>query len=334
MKKDMKKEKTKQKTNEKQEMDNKKDDSYVEAYIPDWKKLAELLEIAKGPDRTMAQFAYDCGKSPATFSRIVHAKNEKKLADKMIATIADHSADPVRANYDTFMRANGKIPREEVSEIKEKQGLDKQNEKKDRPSVLETMRKIKWDVRGIIVSELFSRDYMVGFSHNPYAVGLFPKSKYGLSINSSFSAKIDAQDINLWNFIVVIQENYVKLDKKTIEKMKERGSSAYLRGIMFHNAMLFLRDAWEPETLEGIRNSIVFTEEEYYDAFREKVFGLEFNTDISIILVDLDGKKVVKEEMLPRKDKKVLKSLFDKEVKTDSSDDDGDFGIVSDEENF
>ena len=317
-----------------EKIENKKDDRYIEAYIPDWKKLAELLEIAKGPNRTMAQFAYECGKSPATFSRIVHAKNEKKLADKMIAAIADHSADPVRANYDSFMRANGKIPKEEKIEKEDLQELDKKGEEKKKPSIVENMRKIKWDVREIIVSELFSREYLVSFSHDLRIAGLFPKSQYGLSINSSFSSKIDVPDIDIWNFVVMTQETYAKLDKETIEKMKERGSSAYLRHIMFHNSMLFRRDAWEPETLEGIRNSLVFTEEDYYDAFREKIMEIEVNTDISIILVDLESKKVVKEEMLPRKDKKVMTSLFEKEVKTDSSNDDGDFGIVSDEEDY
>ena len=38
----------------------KNDPDYKAAYAPDAGRLSELLDIAKGPDRTMAEFVKDC----------------------------------------------------------------------------------------------------------------------------------------------------------------------------------------------------------------------------------------------------------------------------------
>lgn len=40
------------------------DKKYVSISVPDWNMMAELVEKAKGKDRTMGKYAEDCGFSP------------------------------------------------------------------------------------------------------------------------------------------------------------------------------------------------------------------------------------------------------------------------------
>ena len=53
---------------------------YVQVRTPDKIDIAHLVNIAKGPDRTMAQFADECQISASTLSRIVNGKTTKPLA--------------------------------------------------------------------------------------------------------------------------------------------------------------------------------------------------------------------------------------------------------------
>ena len=40
---------------------------WVQQYLPDFDELSQLINTAKGAERTMSQFAEECGVSPATF---------------------------------------------------------------------------------------------------------------------------------------------------------------------------------------------------------------------------------------------------------------------------
>ena len=73
---------------------------------------------------------------------------------------------------------------------------------------------------------------------------------------------------------------------------------------------VFLRDVWEPEAFESSLYSIVFLNEDLYDAFFNELNGLKFNSSFSLILLDLDKQKVVEERFLPRRDGIRIKSLF------------------------
>ena len=66
---------------------------YEQLYTPDNAALADCLNEAKGPKRTMAQFALDTGISPATLSRILNMNFKKPLSKELIIRIFEHRAN-------------------------------------------------------------------------------------------------------------------------------------------------------------------------------------------------------------------------------------------------
>ena len=49
-------------------------EEYTRVKPVDKERMSKYLEAAKGPGRTMKQFAEECGVNPSTFSRIVNKK--------------------------------------------------------------------------------------------------------------------------------------------------------------------------------------------------------------------------------------------------------------------
>ena len=81
---------------------------YQQLRTPDYAALANCVNRAKGPNRTMAQFAEDTGVSASTLSRIVNMNIKKPLSVDLIIKIFEKRA----AQEDEFLlesmaRANG-----------------------------------------------------------------------------------------------------------------------------------------------------------------------------------------------------------------------------------
>lgn len=77
-----------------------------------------------------------------------------------------------------------------------------------------------------------------------------------------------------------------------------------VREIIKDLSLIFLRDMWEPETLKDVKNSFVFTEEKYYEAFCDVMKKVKVNSYMSVILIDIAKQKVLEEKMIPRYDQK------------------------------
>ena len=84
--------------------------TYVQTYVPDKDRLADLLVRARGRDRFMADFARECGCSPASFTRITKKLITRPLNDALIEEIAKNAAPDSGVDLDMLMRANGKLP--------------------------------------------------------------------------------------------------------------------------------------------------------------------------------------------------------------------------------
>ncbi len=83
------------------------------------------------------------------------------------------------------------------------------------------------------------------------------------------------------------------------------------RNFLNEHSSVFLADAWEPESLEGIKICWVFASEEYYKAFRKLIGDVKLNSAMSTILVDGECSKVIKEEWLNCPQNGNQQSLFD-----------------------
>lgn len=294
----------------------KNDPDYKAAYAPDASMLSELLEIAKGPDRTMAEFVKVCkGKknlpsvSEPTFSRIRRQAVNRPVSDDLLRIIAEHSANPEEANYKTLMRANGKVPVEEYQETLVR--LDNRNTYK-----LE--QEIKENIKMIILNALFEEGHSVMVYPSLRMNNLMPKTEIGGAIGSDFALHVQGFDPKYWNFILADITFYKVYSPSYIREIHDRifqnnVKSSYSKDgaqeksrntfdadeFLRQNFEFFLRDAWEAENFgKDYKNTFVFADEGPFKAVETMLIKAKINTWVSLLLVDIEKKKVVKESII------------------------------------
>lgn len=74
---------------------------------PDKDLLAEYVVRAKGPERSMRQFAEEIGVNASTLSRIVNKKTAGANSDSLIADIAAHADKNCGITFEMLMHAHG-----------------------------------------------------------------------------------------------------------------------------------------------------------------------------------------------------------------------------------
>ena len=251
---------------------------YVQAFVPDTEDLAVLVSAAKGPNRSMAEFSRVCKvKGPSTFSRIVNELIDKPLSDELLIAIAQNAADPNEVTLDMLMRANGKIPKDETSE-----GVPN-SELKNRKLYRSQSEKIKI-IKNILVQHYLDNGYSVMLHPDLALAEMIPASRYGLIIPSDFALHVKGLDPLFWNFTV----DFTNLHGVSM-KSSRTDISKLLSETMKRYSQLFLRDAWEPESLKDFKNTIIFTEEKAYEMFKILLKDIKCNTPISAMYVSDDS---------------------------------------------
>lgn len=250
-------------------------ENYEQVRVPNKEALAKFINKAKGDDRSMAEFSRACGeKGPSTFSRIVNGKIEKPVSTGLLVAIAKHAADPSEVTLDQLLRANGKIPKDEV--MKKDDSLD--------------LKAISLEYGIPRIRDMLIEYYLKqGKSVMIVPPKELPISKYALELPSDFIFRVQGIEPKYWNFIV--DEGYDlpgTIDPETMKKAMQRYSP------------LFLRDAWDPKSLNGkdIKNVIVFAGKFRFDSFVNFFRGVKVKTKITAMCVDLPRKCIVEEKKL------------------------------------
>ena len=83
------------------------DTNYIRVRETNHEKLSELVVRAKGPHKSLRQFAIELGSSPATIHRIVEMKNAMKCNDELIFKIAEHAEPNSGVTLDLLLNAQG-----------------------------------------------------------------------------------------------------------------------------------------------------------------------------------------------------------------------------------
>jgi hypothetical protein len=246
---------------------------YEQVHVPNKEELAELVKKAKGDDRSMAEFSRICGEQgPSTFSRIVNGKIEKPVSTGLLVAIAKHAADPSEVTLDQLLRANGKIPKDEVM-------------KKDEPLDLKAISLAYGipRIRDMLIDYYLKQGKSVTIEPPKN----LPTSKYALELPSDFIFQVRGSVPLYWNFMV--DEDFDLpggMDSEALKKAMQRYSP------------LFLRDAWDPKSLKDVRNIIVFAGKFRFDAFVNFFHGVKIKTKITAMCVDLPRKCIVEEKKL------------------------------------
>lgn len=272
---------------------------YIQVRVPDKAMLAMYILEAKGTGRTMVEFAECCGTlTPSSFSRIIHGNLSKPLTAEVVQSIVRNADPKAGLSYRDMMHANGMVPENEDEES---------GNGSERRIVTAKGKEIEIKVRNVIVGRLFEKGNMLlamekfGMGEldlTEGATGLkqIKKSRRKLGIPGRFTLRIQGTEPFYYNYEIIIPGPESSKTEDTL------WFSDY--------AEFFLRDMWEPDTLEDIMQNFVFTEKVYYDAFWEFLKDVKVKNYMAVILVDTDHGSIDEYKQIPRFDGKKIKSIY------------------------
>ncbi len=272
---------------------------YIQVRVPDKAMLAKYIREAKGTERNMAEFAKCCGTlTPSSFSRIIHGNLSKPLTAEVIQSIVRNADKKTNLSYRDMMYANGMIPENEEGESEGG---------RERRILSESRKEVETGVRNTIVGRLFAQGNMllvmekmvwseINTSDGPAGLKKVKESERKLGIPGKFTLRIHGMEPFYYNYEIFIPD----------PDLKETGNVLRYR----EYAYFFLRDMWEPDTLQDIMQNFVFTEKAYFDAFLEFLKGVKVNNYMAVILVDTEKDGIEEYWQIPRTDGKKIKSIY------------------------
>lgn len=262
-------------------IDIEKYKDYVQSESPNKSRISAIVNNIKG-NRTAAVYASDIGLNAARISRIINGVYSNALDFDTLVKLADGDEN----NLERLLYANGTLSPKDLEEKNLRSGLlERRIERQKREDT----------INAIIVTEILSRG--LGVERNFVEHSFNADSSVLTRILSDFEYKVtDKTDLLInWKFEIC---DFTGLRS---EQDEERFVRLDLRRFFAQRYTIFLADAWEPETLEGCKFSFVFTNELIMTAFEKQIRSEKLNNSFSLILIDMDQSKVVKEVVLSGK---------------------------------
>lgn len=258
---------------------------YRRVTSPDKDLLAELVISAKGPRRSMRQFAKDCNVNPSTMSRVINKKTQGANSDDLIAAIADHADPDSGVTFEMLMKAHG------MALISDDSGA--------------VLRVHIETGNRIIKEELLKRGYSIKEGQEPWLKSFLG----GCYIKMDIRTDALGEENSVWLMdIWTLRPSEVN----DVEKASDR----LLQWLLMYIGMLNV------DSRHVDRFSVVISNEALYWYAVEKLEQFIYRNDISVILVDLGAEKVV-EEYLVKMDRRVTNEnvFYMVEEKTQEGDD-------------
>ena len=287
-------------------------ENYVQTRTPDKTELARLLVEAKGPNRNMTEFAKDCGSSPSTFSRILNCKISQPLDVELIKRISEFYWKETTTNknrlLDALLHANGMMPKSFLERKRSDPFLGRFVEEDERQFSRER------DVKNVIIMNLLERGVGIRYLASIKAdTGIHEVARqFG---RNAFAVKIEAENPEYQRFQIECLKDYLKVFKtgkeSEVDLITGRDYQAEADHLLKKEAIYFLMDAWEPENFKNLKNSIVFDDRGFYEAFYKLLENRKVNSWISLILINLEKQIVIEEKFVQRTDGETIGSLFD-----------------------
>ena len=231
---------------------------YRRVTSPDKDLLAELVISAKGPRRSMRQFAKDCNVNPSTMSRVINKKTQGANSDDLIAAIADHADPDSGVTFEMLMKAHG------MAQISDDSGA--------------VLRVHIETGNRIIKEELLKRGYSIKEGQEPWLKSFLG----GCYIKMDIRTDALGEENSVWLMdIWTLRPSEVN----DVEKASDR----LLQWLLMYIGMLNV------DSRHVDRFSVVISNEALYWYAVEKLEQFIYRNDISVILVDLGAEKVVEE---------------------------------------
>jgi len=262
--------------------------TYQQIRTPDMADLANYVNKAKGPERSMAQFAEDTKIGASTLSRIVNGKITKPLSKEVIIKIFECRANKEDEYLlDALARANGlHSPDYAVRVQTENRIAAKRNMELSRANMMKNALVAGVVACGMSVDGIIN-DKIVRVDHD--IPGVFPRHR------GDFTIKLRAEEIissiREWSFFLYPQ----LMD----EEVNQRSDRFMVRMLLERITPWFLLDAWYPDELHGHKFSFVFVDEKLFESFIEAVRPAKVNNEMTVLLMDRYTFEVQEEVWIP-----------------------------------
>lgn len=261
-------------------IDLEKYKDYIQSETPNRKLVADIIQEIKD-NRSAATYAEDIGLNPTRISRIVNGNYANALDMDTLSKLADGD----EKYFERLLNANGILsPKEQ----------ERKNRKKEMQNIIAAYKDRERKCSSIIVSELLSR----GVSIRQGDGRLEYKCNQGFCKRFDYEFEVTDKNGECINWYFEICSHVTK------EIPLGRINSPYFRFKMFfENKMhIFLVDAWKPEILKNCKISFVFCDDWMMTEFEKQIVKEKLNNRFSLILVDLEELKVLKEVLLKEDD--------------------------------
>lgn len=260
--------------------------SYKQIRTPDYSLLANLVSRAKGPDRTMAQFAEVTGIGASTLSRLVNHNIKKPLALDVIIKIYECRADEEDTYLlDSLARANGFYPADYAQRVKDHDSMAaRRNEQLNREHQMKNALIAGVAAAGCGIAVV---DRPIMRTENLPAI--YPSRLGDFILRLSEDTTLGTT--RNWSFITFTQ---------IVEDTDNRFDAKYYARRAFQNCSeLLLLDAWKPEALQGYKISFAFVDKDILGEFWNAVSIAKVHTEMSLILIDPTNYRVLDEIWVP-----------------------------------
>lgn len=264
---------------------------YEQVRTPDFARIAECVNYAKGPERNMAQFADATGIGASTLSRIVNQISSKPLSKEIIVKIYE-----ARANKDAVMlldslaRANGMFPKDYAERVRsDDQFAARRNEMINRERMMKNSLIGGVVACGMPVKQVVNTPLLCKDSQLPL---LFPRRRGDFILD--LDSESNTSSVKNWTFF--LYPHYTHCDNEEgYRRNAKRDASRTLESI----SPWLLLDAWMPEALDASKFSFVFLDLFVFEEFVNAMQHAKLHTEMTAILLDVDNYSVVKEVWLP-----------------------------------
>lgn len=304
-------------------------EGYVRSREPDMEKMAELTARAKG-DRSLADFADDCGLNISTLSRIINMKNSGPSVDEVLVRIARNADSESGVTIDDLLLAAGKERVEGGMSAKETmERLEEEESEEVKQMAFSVAERIRErSESGTEISRIIPRVSdisMVAEEMAEYgANGRTDSAKRILSYQTYLEASVYRQSVldalialgyqvSLENDLTAIRgiefDCYAEfklktnalepegLDKWAFIKLRRTGNRAS-RDVTNYFGMMFVNNPVK----DGTRITLLVEDKATYDILRNTLEGVEIPASFSLMLLDTKDRKVVSEFVMDRSD--------------------------------
>ena len=273
---------------------------YIQMMSPNQDALVDMLTLARGPIRSWAEYAKDCGVNPSTMSRIINGKLKSPLTIKTLEKLYEHRDEACKVTFDQFIIPSGMVDCDRQRTL-----IDERQAQRDEIDKVDEL------IARSIINGLYDRS--IQFSRIKHVGDGCPREEEILTlfgdIHCSQLLKIgEDEDSSTVGF------EYIPIKLTPEEAESEKTISRIIRRVVENYATIFLQDAWFTENRFSARVTFVFAERCLFEAFLKSFAKLRLNHYMTVLLVDIETTSVVTERPLGMQEGKTFSSLFDSPI--------------------